>query len=251
MAEGRALHRRIARTAAGLFSVYVVFAVTLTIWKLAGPLVQPYCSERPPFAKPLSPRQAVFTAKVLYVGRVDRDYAVRSGHKVGLWALAHVEHKYWGLPWWSSALVFLADGGFEKGNEYFVDGDRSSLVSHFVPLVHIGTCTRFGPLERADIDLRVLQDGPPRSGVRIIGRVVRQPLGNSSEVAQGIKIEITGPAGLLFVVSDEHGVYDASGLPPGHYSLSTGPAEPDWMTSIPLQRDLKAGDVWGRTLLVK
>jgi len=180
MSAGRGLHRRIAWTAAGLFSVYVVSAVTLTIWKLEGPLVQPYCSERPPFAKPLSPWQAVFTAKVLYVGRVDRDYTVRSGHKVGLWALARVEHTYWGL-----------------------------------------------------------------------GRVVRQPLGNSLEVAPGIKIEITGPAAPLLVGSDGKGVYDARGLPPGHYSLSAGPAELDWMASIAIQRDLKAGDVWGRTLLVK
>jgi hypothetical protein len=251
MAARQRFRRRLGWTAVGLFSVYVISAVALTTWKLEGPLIQPYCSERPPFATPLCPRQAVFTAKALYVGRIDRDDAARSGRTVGHWALASVEHQYWGLPWWSSTLVFLADGRFEEGREYFVDGDRSSLVSHLVPLVHIGTCTRSAPLKSAQIDLRILRDGPPKSGVRIVGRVVRQALGQSTEPAPGIKVQITGPLGPMFVMSDEQGVYDASGLPPGRYSLTVGSAGPDYLASLPLQRDLKAGDVWGRTLLAK
>lgn len=247
MARTRSFRQRFASAIAGLLCIFTFFAVALTTWKLDGPLNQPLCLERAPFVKPLSPHQAVFIARVLYAGRTDRDFS--SGHEWGHWALARVEHRYWGLPWWSSEVVFLANGGFEKGKAYFVDGDRSSLVSYFVPLVDIGTCTRSAPLERADIDLRILRDGPPKAGVRIVGRVFRQSSGRP-QVAPGVKVEITGPAGPLFVNSDERGVYDALGLPPGHYSLSVGSAEPE-RSQFSFQNDLEAGDVWGRTLWVK
>jgi hypothetical protein len=102
----------------------------------------------------VSPQQAVFIVKTVFVGRIDREYAAESGHKMGHWAIAKVQHRYWGLPWWSSQIVLLSSGGFEKGEDYFVDGDRSSLISSFVPIVNIGTCTRFAPLKQADIDLK-------------------------------------------------------------------------------------------------
>lgn len=249
MAERRNVSRKFVRAFASLLLAYAVCAAALTIWKLDGPLSQPLCSERPPFVKPLSQRQAVFIAKVLHVGRTDRDD--QSGRIIGHWALAYVQHQYWGLPWWSSKIVFLANGGFENGREYFVDGDPSSLASHIVPLVQIGTCTRSATLERADIDIRILQDGPPKSGVRIVGRVLRQPVGRPQEVVPGTKVEITGPGGRLFVTSDEKGIYDAAGLPPGHYSLSAGSDEVAYQALLSIQSTLKSGDVWGRTLWVK
>jgi hypothetical protein len=249
MAARRNLSRKFVWTFVALLLAYGVCATALTIWKLDGPLSQPLCSERPPFVKPLSQRQAVFVAKVLHIGRTDRDY--QSGHEMGHWALARVQHQYWGLPWWSSKIVFLANGAFENGREYFVDGDRSSLVSQMVPLVHIGTCTRSAPLERADIDLGILQDGPPKSGVRIVGRVLRQPVGRPQEVVSGTKVQISGPGERLFVTSDEKGIYDAAGLPPGHYSLSAGSDEVDFQALLSIQNTLKSGDVWGRTLWVK
>jgi hypothetical protein len=254
MVEGPSLRRRIAWGFTSLSLLFGLFVAALTNWALYGPLIQPLCAERPPFVKPLSPRQAVFVAKALWVGRIDRDHAAQTGHNLGHWALALVQRRYWGLPWWSSKVVFLANGGFEKGEEYFVDGDRSSLVSYFVPLVHIGTCTRSVPLDRADIDLRILRDGPPESRVRIIGRIVRQPSGRPQESVPGMKVEIIGPSGRLFAISDAQGVYDADGLPPGHYALSVGSA--DQLDFLPpysrlYQHDLKVGDVWGRTLWVK
>lgn len=252
MAGRRSLRRRVVRVFAGLFLALSFTAVALTIWALDGPLDQPLCKEPPPFAKPVSPQQAVFIAKAAYVGRIDRRYAANSGHEMGHWALAKVQHRYWGLPWWSSRIVLLSNGGFEKGEEYFVDGDRSSLISSFLPIVNIGTCSRSAPLERADVDLRILRDGNPVSSVRIIGRVVRQLVGQPPEFAQGVGVEITGPKGATVLKSDERGIYDASGLPPGHYSLSLeSSAQLDYMQHWSIEHDLNVGDVWGETLRAK
>jgi len=252
MAGRRNLRRRVFKVFAGLFLALSFTALALTIWALDGPLYQPSCKEPPPFAKPVSPQQAVFIAKAVYVGRIDRKYAAKSGHEMGYWALAKVQHRYWGLPWWSSRIVLLSNGGFEKGEEYFVDGDRSSLISSFVPIVNIGTCSRSAPLQRADVDLRILRDGTPVSSVRIIGRVVRQRLGQPPEFAQGVVVDITGPKGATVWKTDERGIYDANGLPPGHYSLSLEPsAQLDYMQHWSTEHDLKVGDVWGETLGAK
>jgi hypothetical protein len=173
---------------------------------------------------------------------------------MGHWALAVVQKRYWGLPWWSSKVVFLSNGGFEKGEEYFIDGDRSRLVSYFAPVVEIGNCNRTSLLKEADINLRVLHDGPPKSGVRIIGRVVHSSPGRPSEFVPGMKVAITGPEGTEITTSDMQGVYDLSGVAPGHYSLDV-PSESrlEYLTpySQLFRHDLKAGEVWGETLAVK
>jgi hypothetical protein len=254
MVNGPRFRLRIVWSVVSLLLLFGLFVFALTIWALDGPLYQPSCSEPPPFARPLSSHQAVFIAKVLWVGRIERGPAAPSGHTTGHWAFARVTRRYWGLPWWSSEVVFLADGGFEKGEEVLVDGDRSSLVSNFVPLVYIGNCTRSKRLERADIDLRILGDGPPKSSVRIIGRVVRQPSGWPQESVRGMTVEIIGPAGRSFRVSDAEGVYDATGLPPGHYSLSVeSAAQLDYLRPYTkfYHHDLNVGDVWGETLPVQ
>lgn len=53
-------------------------------------------------------------------------------------------------------------------------------------------------------------------------------------------------------MSDERGIYDANGLPPGHYSLSVeSAAQLDYMRHWSIQHDLNVGDVWGETLHAK
>jgi len=246
--KNRSLLRKLLSLITGVLALFIVSAVALTVWALEGPLYQPLCGERPPFVRPLSRDQAVFVARAVYIGRTAED---RPGHELGHWALAIVEHRYWGLPWWSSKFVLLSNGGFEKGVEYFVDGDRSRLVSHVVPLIEIGTCSRSAPLKRADIDLLVLQDGPPKAGVRVIGRVVHQRPG--SPAAAGVSVEIRGPRGLAVSTTNERGIYDVKLLPPGHYSISvTAADQPDWLPqNFHYEHDLQSGDVWGRTLAVK
>jgi hypothetical protein len=53
------------------------------------------------------------------------------------------------------------------------------------------------------------------------------------------------------VTSDEKGIYDAAGLPPGHYSLRAGSDEVDFQALLSIQSTLKSGDVWERTLWVE
>jgi hypothetical protein len=64
--------------------------------------------------------------------------------------------------------------------------------------------------------------------------------------------EITGPNGAIALISDERGIYDANGLPPGHYSLSVeSAAQLDYMRHWSIQHDLNVGAVWRKTFGAK
>jgi hypothetical protein len=79
--------------------------------------------------------------------------------------MAVVQKTYWGLPWWDRKLVlltfFVGGGtGFERGETYFVDGNRESRwLTRRLPIFEIH-CTRTVALKYAEIDLRALSDGP-------------------------------------------------------------------------------------------
>jgi hypothetical protein len=100
----------------------------------------------------------------------------------------------------------------------------------------------------AEVDLRVLRDGPPREGVRILGRTVRLT-GDYPyprwETAPSMKVVIRGPVGSTSVASDEHGVYDVTGLPPGNYEVSRSPVgdtPPSWRDTE-CRLKIEAGDI--------
>ena len=203
----------------------------------------PECSEPLPFVRPTYPGQAAFTARTLFVGS---KYGFRSGHNLGKWAVAYVGHRYWGLPWWSSGLVVLSPGIFEQGIDYFVDGHRAY---RFLPIVYIGPCNRTRPLSEAVVDLKVLSEGPPKSGVRIINRAYRQATNGPAEPASGLTVQIKGPSGTTVTKTDANGIYDVSGLPPGRYTIQIeNPNRRDKYEAYDAERsaNLKAGDVWGR-----
>jgi hypothetical protein len=61
---------------------------------------------------------------------------------------------------------------------------------------------RTRPLNEADLDIKVLNAGPPKSGVRIINRVYRQPLDGTAQPDPGIKVQINGPGGSTFTNTD-------------------------------------------------
>jgi hypothetical protein len=97
------------------------------------------------------------------------------------------------------------------------------------------------------VDLRVLQDGPPKDGVRIIGRVYTG-MYVTSEPARGIKLLITGPGGSISTTTDHQGVYDLVGLAPGHYSVDVeSGSHSDYRDRA--QADVKSGEVWEATLI--
>lgn len=217
------------------------------------------CGPPPPYLKPLAPWQALFTARILYVGRVDSKSAMQSGHRFGPWAIAHVNHRYWGLPWWSSSIVVIAPGRFQEGEAYFVDGRVGWLPhSRFLPIVSTPACNRTQALSEAVVDTRILNQGPPRTGVRIIGRTYRRRAAGGDErgyePAPGVRVEIKGPSGSMFVTSDSEAVYDATGLPPGHYSIEIDrPARMDRYMPFEYKcpENLAPGDVWGRPVFTQ
>lgn len=211
------------------------------------------CGEPPPFVRPVSPSQVVFTAHMLYVGRSDAKYATLRGQRFGPWAVAYVTHRYWGLPWWSSVIVVVVPGWFQQGADYFVDGKRwSDDYPRFLPLIYTGPCNRTELLSDAVVDTRILRQGPRQNEARIIGRTYRRKLagelGPGYEPAPGMRIEINSPSGSIIVASDADAVYEASGLAAGHYRIRIeNPGRRDHEEGG-RDKNLSPGDVWGRDL---
>ncbi len=186
-----------------------------------------------PVSVQTSPRHTVFTGRVLVVAR--------PLHLWGSpWALLHVEHVYWGLPRWMKGIV-LVRGYFketDKGQQYFVDAVRNDgALTRFLPVVDFYRCCHTTLLKYADVDLRIVRDGPPKSGVRIIGRVYDLRGSKRGMAVPDSPIMVTGPAGPISTLTDKDGVYDFRDLPPGHYSIRVGPRDHG--------ADLKTGDIWG------
>jgi hypothetical protein len=189
-------------------------------------------------AKPLLADSVIFTGKVVFTGRT-----IGGHNQEPEWCIARIERRYVGLPWWAAEYVVIR-GGFKRdeGGEYLFDTHRSrGLFTHFLPVVVPYICCHTQRLAKAAADLRVLDDDPPRSGVRVIGRVF-----DPSLPARHVTVLITGPGGTISTKTNEEGIYDYSGLPPGHYSLRIdGEAPPDYLH----EGDIASGEVWGVSLL--
>ena len=180
------------RVTALLFaSVVVLFldvAVTLGISAMRSSLFSGDCRGKPIFVHSLGPSHAVFTARIIYVGRslearTRNTGLFRSGHsaavldpRVGDWAVGVVQERFWGLPSWAPRLVLLTDYIYWKGETYFIDGGRANgLLTQFLPIVGAGVnCSRTRPASDAVVELRALREAPSASGRRLIG-YVRQP----------------------------------------------------------------------------
>ena len=105
-------------------------------------------------------------------------------------------------------------------------------------------------------NVRVLHDGPPRTGVRIIGTVIHthsEP--NMPLEAVRTEVTITGPVGPIKIKTDDQGNYDVNGLPPGAYSAVVTEEgailRGDGLCRTYPDQDLKPGDIWGCRLLIR
>ena len=200
--------------------------------------------EIPPVYAQRFPGNAVFTADVVLVGNSDGPLSNYS-----YWAIARVHRRFWGLSSWAPQFVILR-GIFKQGErrEYFVDGRPSdALLAHFLFVIEPYPCCHTQPLERAGADLRALQEGPPKSGTRIIGSVFTRMYGKS-QPARDIEILVTGPEGRVTTITDQEGVYDVGPLPPGHYSVQVASADAR-LRMYHAEGDVKSGQVWGATLV--
>jgi hypothetical protein len=233
----RSLGRRVAAVVLTSFVVLCVdVMVTFGLAALGSSLFSGDCRGRPPSVRPLSRYHAVFTARIVFVGRSiealtrgpggflsSRGYDAR----VGDWAIGFVHEKFWGLPSWTPRLVLLTNFIYWKGETYFIDGSRGrGLLSERLPIVEGGvSCSRTLPVSEAIVDLRLLHQ-QASTGTRLIG-YVREPEKFVSglvppvppKLAAGAKISVTGPTGTRIVATDASGVYEVDDLPPGDYTL--------------------------------
>jgi hypothetical protein len=190
------------------------------------------------------PDQAVFTADLLFAG------GNSFNNKVAAWSLMHVRRQFWGVPDWTFNLVVVKGGLRVSSRKYLIDARRTQgLLTHFLPFFDIYPCCHTLPEQRAVADLRVLQAGPPSSGVRIIGTVYTDMF-VTRDPARDLELIISGPSGTVSATTDENGVYDLQGLHPGHYSvqIKSESLHGHWYRA---EADLKDGQVWGATLIAR
>jgi hypothetical protein len=201
------------------------------------------CGESPPFARPRRPDQAVFTARLVLV----KGWPARLLN-VNRLPFAIVQEHFWGLPFWDHKIV-LVGLPLQAEEPVFIDGTRMhGFLTQFLPVVEVIPCNRSRLLKDAKVDLRVLRDGPPREGVRIIGQVMHFN-GNDAPSTQ---VAISGPAGTTEVMTDQDGIYDLSGMPPGEYAI-TANAKPKRIgrNRCASREDAKSGEVWGCSLQIE
>jgi hypothetical protein len=208
-----------------------------------------------PFTAQQSPTQAVFIARAFSTGTLWpwAERPLHEGTARRYWALALVQKSYWGLPWWDHRIVLLtffvrSGSGFERGESYFVDGNRWSRgLAQYLPIFETH-CTRTGALKDSEIDLRVLREGASKNSVRIMGYTVRRMSTNEWKKVPGVTFGISGPTGETTVTSDQQGFYDIAGLPPGMYFVHRTDPKAVPYGAHPIcvwenQQYLKAGDV--------
>jgi hypothetical protein len=188
-----------------------------------------------PLLRQGTPVRFDFTASVLFVGPA-------TNHGQSLWSVVQVDHVYPPKAWTMPTLVILR-GGFrieDTARRYFVEGQRSyAPFGRFLPIIEPCACGHTKPLEDAALELRVLQEGPPKSGIRLIGQVFkgdRWP-SVSRTVAPGIEVLIDGPGGKIELVTDPQGVYDAMETLPGSYTIRSATAHETFVI------ETKMGDV--------
>ncbi|HUK53919.1 MAG TPA: hypothetical protein VL099_11575 [Candidatus Binatia bacterium] len=234
----RAVSRRITAVAITFVVVFCLdVGMTLGLSALRSSLLTGDCAGKPPFTRPLSSRHAVFTARVVFVGRSIAALTGRPGmyprefldQPVGDWAVGVVQEKFWGLAAWEPHVVLLTNFIYWKGETYFIDGSRADgWLTRILPIVWAGIagCSRSRPVQDAVIDLRLLREGAPAGGTRLIG-YVKQPEvltgvfapPTPPSFAVGARINVTGATGTTTVSTDQMGVYQLDGLPPGDYLL--------------------------------
>jgi hypothetical protein len=221
------------RTCVVIFCLDVV--LTVVVCGLSTGLFSGDCRGKPPFLHPLSPRQAVFTAKVLFAARSFHAMLGVGGsfnppgpdRKVGDWAIGIIQERFWGMPRWTR-LVLLTNYVYWEGETYFVDGYRfNGLLTQFLPIAEGGiNCSRTKLAEEAIVDLRLLQKRPPEGSRRIVGYVRKSDNLSSALVRPakpifiaGAQINVIGPAGNTTVTTDSSGVYELDDPTPGAYTL--------------------------------
>jgi hypothetical protein len=162
--------------------------------------------------------RAVFTARIVQL--VGRTFDM-GGKAYSEQALAVVQKRYWGLPWFWPKVVLLdgrypCDIAMAAGEEYLVSGLR---VRYGV--LDVSVCSRTQPLKTAQLDLRTI-DGThcETPGGTIIGHVVEWRESQHENVpVRNFLVMFRDDQGKAYATqSDGQGIYELQHLPPGMYT---------------------------------
>jgi hypothetical protein len=180
------------------------------------------CGGRPLYTKPNYPNSVAFTATI------EQSFPLFPHAGPYQIALATVGHEFWGLRLGSHHYVLVLFPGFHKGATYFVDATSfNGILSRYLPAVTRVDCG-WTDLAARSLELRTLETPVPAGKVRIIGKVEYEPEGGRyKDPVPGAEIAVTGPQGNLMFKADANGVFDANGLAPGKYVVTTA----DYMQS--------------------
>ncbi len=194
-------------------------------------------------SEPQPADRAIFTATVV----ASRPPIPPFRYSTASLSVLRVQQRFRGLPSWLPFVVLRLHLPKADGEEYLIDARRSQgILMHFLPVFEYSPCSHTKALRRGTVELRLLQDGPPKSGVRIIGRVFKDTY-RDNDLAPGVKVWITGPNGVVSTMADDQGVYDVIGLPAGHYSLKVDALnQPRHVYRA--EADLKSGEAWETSL---
>lgn len=223
-----------------VITISVAVSVSFPFWEAIGD-----CGGGPLLSEEGKPRNTDFIAKVVFVGPASfRDYS--------LWALARVEERYSDGPLSIFGFVILRNffHPTDRFRWFFVEGKRSKgTIARMLPVIERVECGQSKRLEDAAVPVRVLRDGAPRVGVRIIGRVYVGRLSDPEHQrvpSSGIRVLIRGPSGEAGVVTDSQGIFDVSGLPKGKYTVELLNAPRSGSYSF----DFESSPVAGMTFIV-
>jgi hypothetical protein len=160
------LARHIVLATGLAISVLVLWVVGAFVGSLSLPWWDPIgdCGSRPLLDEDGTPRNTDFTAKVLFVGP-------KSLLGKSLWSIARVEERFSSRPLPNIVILRAFFEPSDKSVSYFVEGYRSyGPLFRYLPMIEQTDCGRTQYAKDASVPLRVLRDGPPKSGVRLIGR---------------------------------------------------------------------------------
>ena len=225
----------------------LVIVVAILVGSLYCALQMPWhipyrCESTSVLTSPLDSDHAMFVAHRIFPDHQANTLTDPSHIWFPLWTLAVVDHPYWGLPWWNHKIVSVRY--ISARSQFLFDGERDhGLISGLIPLYTARGCGQTAGLTGAPAQMRILREGPPKAGVRIIGEV-------SGREHAGVTVLISGPTGIIRTKADEFGVYDLNGLQPGSYRIELDSTdERDHRTDDECGgkngREVREGEVWG------
>lgn len=214
---GHTIVSRLVVTTIALATAGLLFCETLAFMLRSYIPIPDRCDSTSVITSPLDSDHAMFLAHPLFRSHPPETVLDYYNPFPGVLV---IDHEYWGLPWWNHWIVAAPLPRVFGNGQFLVEAYRhDGLLSRLIPIpIYLprGGCGQSAKVANAEAQLRILREGRPKSGVRIIGEVE----GLSSDVkASGIEVVISGPNGETRATTDDSGVYDVNGLPPGRYRI--------------------------------